>query len=69
MGDPPDTAGGEDGGDAGGGEDGCAGALYVYWSAALVGVVPPGVVTVMFTVPADSAGAVAVMLVALLTVK
>ena len=41
----------------------------MYWSALLVALVPPGVVTVMLTVPADSAGAVAVMLVAPLIVK
>ena len=41
----------------------------MYWSAALVALVPPGLVTVMSTVPALSAGAVAVMLVAPLTVK
>ena len=39
-------------------------AMYVYLSAALVGLVPPAVVTVMSTVPALPAGAVAVMLVA-----
>nr|MCA1071700.1 hypothetical protein [Delftia acidovorans] len=39
------------------------------WSAALVVLVPPGVVTRTSTVPAAPAGAVAVMLVALLTVK
>ena len=38
------------------------------WSAALVALVPPGVVTVTSTVPVP-AGAVAVMPVALLTVK
>ena len=38
------------------------------WSAALVAQVPPGVVTVTSTVPVP-AGAVAVMVVALLTVK
>ena len=38
------------------------------WSAALVALVPPGVVTVTSTVPVP-AGAVALMLVALLTVK
>ena len=41
----------------------------MYWSAALVALVPPGVVTVMLTVPADSAGATALMLVAPLIVK
>ena len=41
----------------------------MYLSAEPVALVPPGVVTVMSTVPAVSAGAVAVMLVALLTVK
>ncbi len=40
----------------------------MYLSAALVAVVPPGVVTVTSTVP-EPAGAVAVMLVELLTVK
>ena len=39
------------------------------WSAALVALVPPGVVTVTSTVPAVPAGAVAVIWVALLTVK
>ena len=38
------------------------------WSAALVALVPPGVVTMTSTVPVP-AGAVALMLVALLTVK
>ena len=38
------------------------------WSAALVALVPPGVVTVTSTVPVPE-GAVALMLVALLTVK
>ena len=38
------------------------------WSAALVALVPPGVVTVTSTVPVP-AGEVALMLVALLTVK
>ena len=42
--------------------------MYVYWSAALVALVPPGVVTVTSTVPVP-AGEVAVMPVALLTVK
>ena len=41
----------------------------MYLSAEPVALVPPGVVTVTSTVPAVSAGAVAVMLVALLTVK
>jgi hypothetical protein len=40
----------------------------VNWSAALVALVPPGVETVMSTVPVP-AGAAALMLVALLTVK
>ena len=40
----------------------------MYLSAALVAEVPPGVVTVMSTVPAGSAGAVAVIEVAELTV-
>ena len=39
------------------------------WFAAAVALVPPGVVTVMFTTPAAPAGAVAVIEVALLTVK
>jgi hypothetical protein len=42
--------------------------VYVNWSAEPVALVPPGVVTVMSTVPADSAGAVAVILLELLTV-
>ncbi len=37
----------------------------MYWSAGLVALVPPGVVTVMSTVPAVPAGAVAVIWVAL----
>ncbi len=41
----------------------------VNWSAGEVALVPPGVVTVTSTVPAPSAGEVAVMEVALLTVK
>src|SRR5581483_6678648 len=41
---------------------------YVYWSAELVALVPPVVVTVTSTVPAEPAGAVAVIWVALLTV-
>ena len=41
----------------------------MYWSLAPVALVPPGVVTVMSTVPAEPAGAVAVIEVALLTVK
>jgi len=40
----------------------------VYWSAALVALVPPGVVTVTSTVPVP-VGAVAVMPVALVTAK
>jgi hypothetical protein len=44
-------------------------AMYVKWSAELVAEVPPGVVTVTSTVPAEPAGAVAVMLVALTTVN
>jgi hypothetical protein len=40
----------------------------VYWSAALVALVPPGVVTVTLTVPIP-AGAVAVMVVELVMVK
>jgi hypothetical protein len=40
----------------------------VNWSAELVALVPPGVVTVTSTVPVPE-GAVALMLVALLTVK
>ena len=39
------------------------------WSAALVALVPPRLVTRTSTVPADPAGAVAVICVALLTVK
>ena len=42
--------------------------VNVYWSAAVLALVPPGVVTVTSTVPAVPAGAVAVILVALLTV-
>jgi hypothetical protein len=42
--------------------------MYVYWSAAPVALVPPGVVTVTSTTPLP-AGAVAVMLVAPLSVK
>ena len=41
----------------------------MYWFAALVALVPPVVVTRTFTVPALPAGAVAVICVALLTVK
>jgi hypothetical protein len=41
----------------------------VNWSAVLVALVPPTVVTVMSTVPAGSAGEVAVIWVALSTVK
>jgi hypothetical protein len=48
---------------------GAGGTVYVNWSAALVALVPPGVVTVTSTVPIVPAGAVAVMLVGLLTVK
>jgi hypothetical protein len=44
-------------------------ATYVYWSALEVPLVPPGVVTVMWTVPADSAGTSTVMLVGLVTLK
>ena len=40
----------------------------MYWSLLLVALVPPGVVTVTSTVPAVPAGAVAVMVVALVTV-
>jgi hypothetical protein len=43
-------------------------AAYVKWSAELVAEVPPGVVTVTSTVPAEPAGEVAVMLVSLTTV-
>ena len=43
-------------------------ATKVYWSAALVALVPPAVVTRTSTVP-EPAGAVAVIWVALLTVK
>ena len=45
------------------------GAKYVYWSAPEIVLVPPGVVTLMSTVPADPAGTSTVMLVALLTEK
>ena len=41
----------------------------MYWSAALVALVPPAVVTVTSTVPALPAGAVAVICVALFTVN
>src|ERR1035437_9438998 len=41
----------------------------VYWSAVLVGLVPPGVVTVTSTVPGDSEGETAVTEVELFTVK
>ena len=41
----------------------------MYLSAEVVALGPPAVVTVISTVPALSAGAVAVMLVALVTVK
>jgi hypothetical protein len=44
-------------------------AAYVYWSAEPVAEVPPGVVTVTSTVPAEPAGELAVMLVALTTVN
>ena len=44
-------------------------AMYVYWSTGSVALVPPGVVTVMSTVPALPAGAVAVMLVVVLTLS
>ena len=40
----------------------------MYWSALLVALVPPGLVTVMSTVPAVPAGAVAVICEALTTV-
>ena len=40
----------------------------MYWSAALVVLVPPAVVTVTSTVPVEPAGAVAVMLFAVLAV-
>ena len=43
-------------------------AVYVYWSAALVALVPPAVVTVTSTVPVP-VGAVAVMLVAFVKAK
>jgi hypothetical protein len=43
-------------------------AIKVYWSAALVALVPPVVVTVISTVPALLAGEVAVIWVAELTV-
>jgi hypothetical protein len=42
--------------------------VYVYWSAALVALVPPGVVTVTSTVPVP-VGAVAVIVVAFVTAK
>ena len=41
----------------------------MYWSAVLVALVPPGVVTVTSTVPAVPAGALAVIVVELVTVK
>ena len=41
----------------------------MYWSAALVALLPPGVVTVTSTVPTVPAGAVAVIVVELVTVK
>lgn len=65
VGAPPDTAGGEleDGGGGGGGG---GGALYVNRSAALVPLVPPGVVTVTSTVP-EPGGEVAVICVELTT--
>jgi hypothetical protein len=44
------------------------GGTNVKWSAEVVALVPPGVVTAMSTVPADSAGTVAVILLELLTV-
>src|SRR6478735_564937 len=44
-------------------------ATNVNWSFALVALVPPTVVAVMSTVPAACAGAVAVIVVALFTVK
>ena len=44
-------------------------ATKVYWSAEPVADVPPGVTTVMSTVPADSAGATAVIFVADTTVN
>jgi hypothetical protein len=45
------------------------GATNVNWSAVPVALVPPGVVTVISMVPADCAGAVAVILLELLMVK
>jgi hypothetical protein len=49
---------------------GAGAGVYVNWSAVLVALVPPGVVTVTSTGPVPlPVGAVAVMLVALLTVK
>jgi hypothetical protein len=48
---------------------GAGGRTKVNWSFALVAEVPPGVVTVTSTVPAAPAGAVAVIEVALTTVK
>ncbi len=44
------------------------GTAKVNWSAALVALVPPGLVTRTSTTPAARAGAVAVICVALLTV-
>src|ERR1700680_190537 len=44
-------------------------ATYVYWSAPDVALVPPGVVTVMSTVPAEAVGTSTVIDVALFTVK
>src|ERR1700680_863550 len=44
-------------------------AAYVYWSAFDVALVPPGVVTVISTVPAEAAGTSTVIDVALFTVK
>jgi hypothetical protein len=41
---------------------------YVYWSTAEVALVPPGVVTVISTVPAEPGGETAVILVAETTV-
>jgi len=47
---------------------GGGGTVYVNWAAALVALVPPSVATVTSTVPTVPGGAVAVMLVEVLTV-
>ncbi len=41
----------------------------MYWSAELVALVPPGVVTVTSTVPTEAGGELAVIVVELVTVK